>query len=69
MTDITVPTSPRAASAGTTSSLYRAVWRWHFYAGLFALPFLIVLAVTGALYLFHREIDGLIHADLKRVEA
>jgi uncharacterized iron-regulated membrane protein len=70
MTDITVPTSSRAASAaGTTSSLYRAVWRWHFYAGLFALPFLIVLAVTGALYLFHREIDGLIHADLKRVEA
>ena len=70
MTDITVPTSSRAASAaGTTSSLYRAVWRWHFYAGLFALPFLIILAVTGALYLFRDEIDGLIHADLKRVEA
>jgi uncharacterized iron-regulated membrane protein len=43
--------------------------RWHFYAGLFALPFLIILAVTGALYLFHDEIDGLVYADLKRVES
>lgn len=32
--------------AGGTA-LYRAIWRWHFYAGLFVVPFLIVLAVTG----------------------
>jgi uncharacterized iron-regulated membrane protein len=69
MTDMTVSTERASAASGTTSSLYRAVWRWHFYAGLFALPFLIILAVTGALYLFHHEIDGLVHADLKRVEA
>ena len=24
---------------------YRAVWRWHFYAGLFCIPFIIVLAM------------------------
>ncbi|MDQ7729512.1 PepSY domain-containing protein [Halomonas sp. SpR8] len=47
--------------------LYRAVWRWHFYAGLLVLPFLITLSITGALYLFHDELDALIHADLKRV--
>jgi uncharacterized iron-regulated membrane protein len=51
-----------------SSDIYRAVWRWHFYAGLLVLPFLIILAVTGALYLFHNEIDALIHSDLKRVE-
>ena len=39
-------------------SLYRAVWRWHFYAGLLVLPFLIWLAVTGAAFLFQKEIDG-----------
>lgn len=27
--------------------LYFAVWRWHFYAGLYVIPFLIMLAVTG----------------------
>jgi len=30
---------------------YRAVWRWHFYAGLFVLPFIAWLALTGAVYL------------------
>ncbi|MDB5665965.1 PepSY domain-containing protein [Cypionkella sp.] len=29
------------------NKLYFAVWRWHFYAGLYVLPFLIMLAVTG----------------------
>ncbi len=56
-------------SAASSINLYRAVWRWHFYAGLFVLPFMISLAVTGALYLFRDEIDAIIHSDLKRIEA
>ena len=28
--------------------LYFAAWRWHFYAGLFVVPFLLMLALTGA---------------------
>lgn len=47
--------------------LYRAVWRWHFYAGLLVLPFLVWLAITGGLYLFKAEIDGWWHRDLKVV--
>ena len=47
--------------------LYRAVWRWHFYAGLVVLPFLVWLAITGGLYLFKAEIDGWWHRDLKVV--
>ncbi|WP_309828029.1 PepSY domain-containing protein [Paracidovorax wautersii] len=50
-------------------SLYRAVWRWHFYAGLLVLPFLIWLAVTGAAYLFQKDIDGWFHRDLLSVPA
>ncbi|MBS7536623.1 PepSY domain-containing protein [Ancylobacter sonchi] len=53
---------------GSGSDLYRAVWRWHFYAGLLVLPFLILLAVTGGAFLFHTEIDNLWHRDLKVVE-
>ncbi|WP_136247853.1 PepSY-associated TM helix domain-containing protein [Halomonas borealis] len=49
--------------------LYRAVWRWHFYAGLIVIPFLISLAVTGAFYLFHDSIDRWWHADQMTVEA
>ncbi len=39
-----------------TSRLYRAVWRWHFYAGLFVAPFLITLAVTGLAILWFTAI-------------
>lgn len=44
-------------SATTPSSLYRAIWRWHFFAGLIAIPFMLLLATTGGLYLFKDEID------------
>jgi uncharacterized iron-regulated membrane protein len=46
---------------------HRAVWRWHFYAGLLVLPFLIWLALTGSLYAFKTQIDGYFHRDLKTV--
>ncbi|CAA0097228.1 Uncharacterised protein [Starkeya nomas] len=60
--------APAPAEAGDRSaSLYRAVWRWHFYAGLMVLPFMVLLTVTGGLYLFRDEIDGLWHRDLKQV--
>jgi uncharacterized iron-regulated membrane protein len=37
---------------------YRSVWRWHFYAGVFSIPFLIVLSITGAIYLFKPQIEA-----------
>ncbi|OLP57007.1 hypothetical protein BJF92_21085 [Rhizobium rhizosphaerae] len=69
MTDLSIGRARAVTAAPAASDLYRAVWRWHFYAGLLVLPFLISLAITGGLYLFRDEIDGLVHADLKRVEA
>lgn len=36
---------------------YRTVWRWHFYAGLLSIPFILWLAVTGSIYLFRPQID------------
>ncbi len=37
---------------------YRAVWRWHFYAGLVCIPFVVVLALSGAVYLFKAELEA-----------
>ena len=31
----------------TGAALYRTIWRWHFYAGLYVIPFLLMLATTG----------------------
>lgn len=54
--------APAAARVPLREAVYRAVWRWHFYAGLICLPFLILLAATGALYLFKPEIDATVFA-------
>jgi uncharacterized iron-regulated membrane protein len=37
---------------------YRAIWRWHFYAGLFCIPFVIWLAATGPIYLFKPQVEA-----------
>ena len=51
------------------SGAYRAVWRWHFYAGLLVLPFLMLMALTGGVYLFKAEIDDWETRAVARVEA
>jgi uncharacterized iron-regulated membrane protein len=45
------------------TSLYRAVWRWHFYAGIIVLPVLAWMAVTGGLYLYKAEIERALWRD------
>lgn len=37
---------------------YRAVWRWHFLAALWTAPFLILLTLSGAIYLFDLEFES-----------
>jgi uncharacterized iron-regulated membrane protein len=39
------------------TALYRTIWRWHFYAGLFVMPFILILSLTGAMFLFKPQID------------
>ena len=52
----------RATSAtGAANAGYRTLWRWHFYAGLFVMPFLVVLAITGTLYCFQPQIEPLLY--------
>ncbi|MCX7900446.1 MAG: PepSY domain-containing protein, partial [Methylocystis sp.] len=40
------------------AAFYRMIWRWHFYAGLFCLPFVTILALSGSVYLFKPQIDA-----------
>ena len=55
-------TAQRATSAtGAANAGYRTLWRWHFYAGLFVMPFLVVLAITGTLYCFQSQIEPLLY--------
>ena len=45
-------------STSTPSRFYLAAWRWHFYAGLFVIPFLTALAVTGMMMMYIGFFDG-----------
>jgi Uncharacterized iron-regulated membrane protein len=36
---------------------YRTIWRWHFYAGVFCIPFVMWLSATGSIYLFRPQIE------------
>jgi len=36
---------------------YNAAWRWHFYAGLYVVPFLLMLAITGLLMMYFNVIE------------
>ncbi len=60
--------APRSAATVNADASYRMLWRWHFYAGLFVMPFLIVLAVTGTLYCFQPQIEPLLYPHLLKVE-
>ena len=51
-----------AAATSHNISLYRAIWRWHFFAGLLVIPFMLNLAITGSLYLFKDQIADTFYA-------
>ena len=42
----------------TNNQRYFTVWRWHFYAGMFVAPFLIILACTALGMLFMSNTAG-----------
>ena len=48
---------------------YRTVWRWHFYAGLLCIPFVLWLSLTGGVYLFRPQVEALIDRSYAQVAA
>jgi uncharacterized iron-regulated membrane protein len=63
------PPSPIASTESPLNRFYRTVWRWHFYAGLFVIPFMLVLAVTGMIYLFKPQLDTVMYRHLLFTQA
>lgn len=48
--------------------LYFLTWRWHFYAGLFVIPFMLMLSLTGIVMLFDDELESIRHGEILVVE-
>ncbi|SPH22615.1 hypothetical protein ASD8599_03358 [Ascidiaceihabitans donghaensis] len=59
MVSIDLSMTPASSDAASKSNpFYRAAWRWHFYAGLYVIPFFMMLAVTGMAMLWIAFLDG-----------
>ncbi|WP_380058890.1 PepSY-associated TM helix domain-containing protein (plasmid) [Falsihalocynthiibacter sp. SS001] len=58
MVSIDPTQAPVAESTTSSNKFYFAAWRWHFYAGLYVIPFLIMLALTGLIMLWVSVIAG-----------
>jgi uncharacterized iron-regulated membrane protein len=63
------PSRASTPSPANGSGWFRAFWRWHFYAAFLVAPMLLILAVTGLIYLFRFQLEPLINADLMSVSS
>ena len=52
-----------ASASHTQAEFYRLVWKWHFLAALFVLPFMAMLSLTGGIYLYKNQINNWIYVD------
>ena len=59
--------SETSDSLRSAPGLYARLWRWHFFAALIVIPFVLWQSVTGVLYLWHRELAALTHPELINV--
>nr|WP_196792081.1 PepSY domain-containing protein [Motilibacter deserti] len=59
----------RAPRSSRGNGLFRAFWRWHFYASFLVIPVVFLLSVTGLIYLLRFETEPLLHSDLMKVSA
>lgn len=55
--DTTYSAATAAEQPPSSARLYRAIWRWHFYAGLVVVPFLLVFAITGLIMVYGNSIE------------
>ena len=69
MTDLSARTRARTTPTRPRPGLFRAFWRWHFYASFLVVPVLLVLATTGLIYLFRFQLEPLLTPDLLTAEA
>ena len=60
--------APVSTIASPQNRFYQTVWRWHFYAGLFVVPFMLVLGATGIIYLFKPQLDNAMYHNLLFVQ-
>jgi uncharacterized iron-regulated membrane protein len=68
----TVTSSPGSVviahdKGAAASRRWRSLWRLHFYSGIFAMPFIVLMAVTGLVILYTQPIQSLLDGEKRSV--
>ncbi|KIA63809.1 PepSY-associated TM helix domain-containing protein [Nocardia vulneris] len=63
------PARPARPKPATRNGLNALAMRLHFYAGVFVAPFILIAAVTGALYAISPTLESIVSRDLLTVES
>lgn len=63
----TTTTAVEGDGQKAASERWRSLWRVHFYAGVFAGPFLVLMAITGLVILYTQPIQQWTQGDLRTV--
>lgn len=42
-------------------------WKWHFIAGIISLPFVLILSITGAIYLFKPQVENEVIENIQKI--
>ncbi|MEZ5234662.1 MAG: PepSY domain-containing protein [Acidimicrobiales bacterium] len=51
-----------------SSRQWRSLWRIHFYAGMFAMPFILLMALSGLVILYTQPIEDLTEGSIRTVD-
>lgn len=67
-TDTNTPPTDSGDAHAAASRRWRSLWRLHFYAGIFAIPFVLMMALTGLVILYSQPIQDALQGDLRTVD-
>jgi uncharacterized iron-regulated membrane protein len=56
---VSLDASTPDVATGSPSHRWRSLWRIHLYAGVFAMPFIVLMAFTGLVILYTQPLQDL----------
>ncbi len=65
-----IPVTDNAAGSSELKGKYNRLWRWHLLAGLYVIPFMLMLSITGIIMMLYKPvIEPLVYPELVTLES
>lgn len=64
-----IPVTDNSAGSSDVKGRYNRLWRWHLLAGLYVIPFMLMLSLTGIIMMLYKPVvEPLIYPELVRLQ-